>query len=347
MDPDSPASPREPEPELDRFLHLHRLAAEGEERTWTPLRGGVSSDIWRVDLPGRSMCVKRALAKLRVDSDWHAPVSRNRYEWEWLRLAAKIVPWSVPTPLAHDPQLGLFAMAFLSPDSYPLWKQQLLAGNVNVNTSAQVGHLLATLHNATAGREDVAAAFDTTDNFHALRLEPYLLATAARHPDLAPLLRALSERTARTRIALVHGDVSPKNILVGPDAPVLLDAECAWYGDPAFDIAFCLNHLLLKAVFLPQHVDELLQAFEAMAASYFDEVRFEKRMTLEARTASLLPALTLARIDGKSPVEYLVGRRVEQDLVRRLAWPLISRPVDSPTAVLRDWRAGLASVPSR
>jgi aminoglycoside phosphotransferase (APT) family kinase protein len=338
---DSSMSPAEPAPELERFLHLHRLATPGEKHTWTPLRGGVSSDIWRVDLPGRSICVKRALARLRVGSDWHAPVSRNRYEWEWLRLAAGIVPWSVPTPLAHDAQLGLFAMAFLPAAGYPLWKQQLLTGNVDAGTAAQVGHLLATLHNATAGRADVAAAFDTTDNFHALRLEPYLLATAERHPDLAPVLRALAERTAQTRIALVHGDVSPKNILVGPDAPVLLDAECAWYGDPAFDIAFCLNHFLLKAVFLPQHLDELMLAFEALAQTYLDEVRFEPRTQLEARTASLLPALTLARIDGKSPVEYLVGRPADQELVRRLTRPLIARPVDSLAGIATIWRAGV------
>jgi len=332
-----------PAPELDRFLHLHRLATSKEERTWTPLRGGVSSDIWRVDLPGRSICVKRALAKLRVGSDWHAPVSRNRYEWEWLRLAAGIVPWSVPTPLAHDPELGLFAMAFLSADSYPLWKEQLLAGKIDATTAVQVGDLLATLHNATAGRQDVAAAFDTTENFHALRLEPYLLATAERHPDLAPVLRALAERTAQTRIALVHGDVSPKNILVGHDAPVLLDAECAWYGDPAFDIAFCLNHLLLKSVFLPQHLDELLQAFEALAQSYFDKVSFELRTQLEARTAGLLPALTLARIDGKSPVEYLVGRPVDQQLVRQLTGRLITQPADSLAMIADAWRAGMAA----
>ena len=339
---DSAASEREPAPELDRFLHLHRLALPGEQRTWTPLRGGVSSDIWRVDLPGRAICVKRALAKLRVDSDWHAPVSRNRYEWEWLRLAAQIVPQCVPAPLAHDPQLGLFAMAFLDSQAYPLWKQQLLAGKVDAATAAQVGHLLATLHNATAGRQDLAAAFDTTDNFHALRLEPYLLATAQRHPELAPVLHALAERTARQRIALVHGDVSPKNILVGPDAPVLLDAECAWYGDPAFDIAFCLNHLLLKAVLLSRHLDELMQAFEALARSYLEQVQFEPRARLEARTASLLPALTLARIDGKSPVEYLAGRPVEQELVRKLTAPLIVRPVDSLAAIVEVWRAGIA-----
>jgi tRNA A-37 threonylcarbamoyl transferase component Bud32 len=327
-----------PEPGLDRFLRLHRLAAEAEPAVWTALDGGVSSDIWRVDLPGRSICVKRALAKLRVGSDWRAPVSRNRYEWEWLRLAAQIVPRSVPEPLAHDPDLGLFAMSFLPADRYPVWKQQLLAGQVDVGTAAQVGRLLATVHNATAGRGEVAAAFDTTGNFRALRLDPYLVATGARHPDLQGVLTALAERTAQTRIALVHGDVSPKNILVGPDAPVLLDAECAWYGDPAFDIAFCLNHFLLKAVFLPRYRVELLQAFDALASSYLGEARFEKGADLEARAACLLPALALARIDGKSPVEYLVDRPAEQETVRRLTRPLIERPASSLPEIARHWQ---------
>jgi tRNA A-37 threonylcarbamoyl transferase component Bud32 len=342
MDNGSRTSPTPPQ--LDSFLHLQGLATKAEKATWTPLAGGVSSDIWRVDLPGRTICVKRALPKLRVGSDWWAPVSRNRYEWEWLRLAATIVPRSVPQPLAHDPHLGLFAMSFLPTAAYPLWKQQLLAGRIEMETAARVGSLLATLHNATAGRPEVAAAFDTTDNFRALRLDPYLLATSERHADLQPVLVALAQRTAQARMALVHGDASPKNILVGAEAPVLLDAECAWYGDPAFDLAFCLNHLLLKSVLMPQHLDELLRAFDAMATSYLDEARFEGRADLEARAASLLPALTLARIDGKSPVEYLVGRSFEQDLVRSLARPLISRPAGSLTEVMGQWKAGLAGI---
>jgi aminoglycoside phosphotransferase (APT) family kinase protein len=322
---------------LDRFLHSHGLAGEGEQVTWTPLKGGVSSDIWRVDLPGRTICVKRALPQLRVGLNWRAPVSRNRYEWEWLQLAAGIVPRSVPQPLAHDPQLGLFAMAYLPPERYPLWKQQLLEGKVDLRTAERVGHVLAALHNATAGRAEIAAAFDTLENFHALRLEPYLLVTAQRHPDLRTALQGLVDRTARTRIALVHGDVSPKNILVGADAPVLLDAECAWFGDPAFDIAFCLNHLLLKSVLLSEHRGELLQAFETLANNYLGDVRFEPRAALEARAASLLPGLALARIDGQSAVEYFVDHPIEQEMVRALARPLIAQPVDSLAAVLRAW----------
>jgi aminoglycoside phosphotransferase (APT) family kinase protein len=341
MDEHSPA-PRA-EAGLERFLHVHGLAVPSERASWTPLTGGVSSEIWRVDLPGRSICVKRALPKLRVGSDWRAPVSRNRYEWEWLKLAAGIVPQSVPAPLAHDGELGLFAMAYLPPDRYPLWKQQLLAGHVEVRTAVRMAQVLATLHNTTACRAELASTFDSLDNFHALRLEPYLLATGLRHPELQAALRALADRTASARIALVHGDVSPKNILVGPDAPVLLDAECAWFGDPAFDLAFCLNHLLLKAVLLPQHSGDLLRAFEALASRYLDDVRFEPRGGLESRVASLLPALALARIDGKSPVEYLADRPREQDLVRSLARPMIAAPPESLATVVARWRAGVAS----
>src|SRR5512140_2615312 len=330
------------EPALAQFLLRQHLATPDEHAVWTPLSGGVSSDIWRVDLPGRSLCVKRALPQLRVASEWFAPVSRNRYGWVWLLLAARIAPRAVPRLLVHDPELGLFVMAFLPADRYPLWKAQLLAGHVDGSTAAQVGQLLATLHNATAGRADLAAAFDSGDNFRALRLDPYLVATGARHPDLAPALAALVERTARARIALVHGDVSPKNVLVGPDGPVLLDAECAWYGDPAFDIAFCLNHLLLKAVLLPSQLGDFMQAFETLAASYFEQASFEPRAELEARAASLLPGLTLARIDGKSPVEYLVDSPVEQELVRRLARALIQQPVARMASVSQQWRRDVA-----
>jgi aminoglycoside phosphotransferase (APT) family kinase protein len=329
------------QPALMQFLLAQRLARPGEHVVWTPLSGGVSSDIWRVDLPGRSLCVKRALPQLRVASEWFAPVSRNRYEWQWLQVAAGIAPQAVPKPLAHDPELGLFAMSFLPGERYPLWKAQLLAGQVEPGTASQVGVLLATLHNATAARPDLAAAFDSGDNFHALRLDPYLVATGARHPDLQAALADLVQRTGACRIALVHGDVSPKNILVGPDGPVLLDAECAWYGDPAFDIAFCLNHLLLKSVLLPQHAPVLLQSFDVLAQAYFDAVRFEPRAPLEARAASLLPALALARIDGKSPVEYLVDRPAGQALVRRLARPLILQPAQSAGAIAGIWRLAL------
>jgi aminoglycoside phosphotransferase (APT) family kinase protein len=332
------------DPGLDDCLQAHGLAAAGEVAQWRPLAGGVSSEIWRVDLPGRSLCVKRALPRLKVGVDWDAPISRNAYEWAWLCFAAEHQPQAVPRPLAHDEVAGLFVMSFLSPEMHPVWKQQLLQGVVEPGVAIQVSTVLARLHSASAHRADLAQAFDTLTNFHALRLEPYLLATAGRHPDIAEPLQALALRTGSTRLALVHGDVSPKNILVGPHGPILLDAECAWYGDPAFDVAFCLNHLLLKCLAQPARADSLLGAFAAFVTAYFDTASFESRDTLEARASALLPALLLARVDGQSPVEYLVGRPPLQALVRRVARPLIADPPVRLAAVAESWRLAIRCV---
>ena len=206
---------------------------------------------------------------------------------------------------------------------------RLLAGQVDIATAAAVGASLGKMHAASAHRPDLLRDFDTTSSFYALRLEPYFIATGVRYPKLVHRLHELVEATAATRVALVHGDVSPKNILVGPSGPVLLDAECAWYGDPAFDVAFCLNHLLLKSVVRPDARDALRQSFGAFVSSYFEHAAaIEPRRALERRAAALLPALMLARVDGKSPVEYIRSDE-HRERVRRASMPLL-RPDASP-----------------
>ncbi|MEU9173873.1 aminoglycoside phosphotransferase family protein [Streptomyces sp. NPDC048420] len=335
-------APTSPDPLLADFLIAHGLAEPGAATRWTPLAGGVSSDLWRVDLPGRSLCVKRALAKLKVSADWQAPVSRNAYEWAWMRFASRHRSDSVPELLAHDPEAGLFAMAYLPPERYPMWKAQLLDGEVRVATAAAVGELLGGLHAASAGDAALAVEFATDDNFHALRIEPYLLATAAAHPGLSGPLQDLADRTAATRLALVHGDVSPKNILVGPSGPVLLDAECAWYGDPAFDLAFCVNHLLLKSLVVPGRRAELLRSARELAEEYLRCVDWEPRPALDERAATLLPALSLARVDGKSPVEYLTNER-HRLFVRTVATALLRAPAPTVADVVDAWETALVS----
>ena len=331
-----------PDPPPADFLTAHMLAGPGEAARWTPLTGGVSSDLWRVDLPERSICVKRALARLKVAADWQAPVSRNAYEWAWMRFASRHRPDSVPDLLAHDPEAGLFAMEYLPPEHYPMWKTQLLRGEVQVATAAAVGEVLGNLHAASAGDAGLASEFATDDNFHALRIEPYLLATAAAHPGLSDLLQGLADRTATTHLALVHGDVSPKNVLVGPSGPVLLDAECAWYGDPSFDLAFCVNHLLLKSLVVPGRRADLLRSARVLAEKYIRCVDWEPLPTLEARAASLLPALLLARVDGKSPVEYLTDERRRQ-FVRTVASALLREPAPTVEDALDAWATAPAA----
>ena len=330
-----------PDPVIRDFVVLAGLVQGDPSPHFTALTGGVASDIWKVETPERTFVVKKALSRLRVAREWTAPVSRNASEVDWLVTAGAIVPDAVPRVLAHDEQAGAFAMEFLDPAEYPVWKAELRAGYANPAFAAQVGKALAAIHNATAGDEMVARRFANDAVFHAIRLEPYLEATALAHPDLSEVLMALSRDTLATKRALVHGDVSPKNILVGPAGPVFLDAECAWYGDPAFDLAFCLNHMLLKMFLAPAARDSLRACFVALASAYLDAASYEPCEDIEARAAKLLPGLLLARADGKSPVEYLT-QETDKVRVRRAATPLIVHPPHALSAVIDGFVAELA-----
>lgn len=308
-----------------------------------PLAGGVSSDIWRVDLASGPVCVKRALSVLKVKAHWEAPIVRNQYEARWMRFAAGVVPGSVPECLASDTDRGMLLMPYLPSAEYPMWKEMLRDGEVRNEDAAGVGAMLGAIHARSAAQPELAAQFESDTIFHAIRLDPYLGAAARQNPDCALILEQLIQTTANTRVALVHGDVSPKNILIGPRGPILLDAECAWWGDPVFDLAFCLNHLLLKRFWRPQWTVRYQGAFSALLDAYRDAIDrwglWEPWNVLEARCARLLPALLLARVDGKSPVEYLApGDRSggQRDQIRRLSRQFLRHPTSRLEAINQD-----------
>jgi Ser/Thr protein kinase RdoA (MazF antagonist) len=237
-------------------------------------------------------------------------------------------------------------MEYLAPAQHPVWKERLRDGAIDPAFAAEVGRRLALIHAHTARRDDVASAFATDHIFYPIRLEPYLAAAARAHTDCAAQLQALIEVTSGTKLALVHGDVSPKNILCGPRGPVFLDAECAWYGDPAFDLAFCLNHTLLKCAWRPQWADAYLNCFDALAQAYLQAVDWEPVARLEARTAHLLPGLLLARVDGKSPVEYIT-EDWQRTSVRTVAKGLLQKPLDTLSDVRGSWARELRALASR
>jgi 5-methylthioribose kinase len=325
--------------EMQAFLR--KLGAGDRVIAARPLTGGVSSDIWLIETPDQRLCIKRALPVLRVAADWQAPIERGTYEYAWMQRVQAILPHAVPALLGRSADGAMFAMGFLDPQAYPLWKEVLLRGDVDPHFAGEVGAALATIHSTTAKDASIASEFASDRIFHAIRLEPYLLATARAHADIAPQLHVLAERTATTKRALVHGDVSPKNILIGPSGPVFLDAECAWHGDPAFDVAFCLNHLLLKCILLPDYSDNLLQAFAEFSSYYLTRVHWEGVEDMEQRCATLLPALTLARIDGKSPVEYIVAEN-DKRRVREIARALIVEPRARLAEIADAWHRGVA-----
>lgn len=292
---------------IGRILADAGLAENAADVELEAMTGGVSSEIWKVTTGDTEYCVKRALDRLKVEAEWLAPVERSRFEVRWYQVAGRIAPGSAPRVRYHDNERMFFVMDYLDPQRYELWKEKLRRGRAETRDAENVGRTLARIHSAAAGDPAVAAQFPRTDIFHDIRLEPYLLATAARHPDLGPRIEDLCRITAATRLTMIHGDVSPKNILIGPEGPVFLDAECACIGDPAFDLAFCLNHMLLKCLWNPAATDDYLACFRVLTGAYVHGVDWEDPAGLEARAAALLPALFLARVDGKSPVEYITS----------------------------------------
>lgn len=306
----------------------------------TPLTGGVSSDIWRIETENDVVCAKRALPKLRVAADWQAPVERNQYEALWLLVANKASPHCAPQLLGQHPELGVLVMNYMPTSDFDLWKKMLHAGNANVATAQSVGLVLSRIHSYASKQPQLANQFPNESIFYQIRLEPYLVATALKHTDLAHVLQALVLRTQSHAKTLVHGDVSPKNIFIGKQGPILLDAECATWSDPAFDLAFCLNHLLLKCLWTPASTNDFLKCFEVLSNTYLEAVDWESKDALEQRTAHLLPGLFLARVDGKSPVEYITDDH-QRDQVRRVARAFLLNPVSQLKQIAQAWHKEL------
>lgn len=298
-----------------------------------PLTGGVASDIAMVDLGDRRICMKFALGKLKVAEDWYAPVHRNKAEYHWLHAAAAISPETALKLYGRSRAANGFAMEFIEGDDVYVWKDALLQARPDKGEAAKVGAVLGQIHAASTAPDFDASPFRNRDDFRAIRLEPYLMFTGTRHPELADRFNNLADRLYTSDRVLIHGDVSPKNILFRADMPVILDAECATMGDASFDIAFCLNHLVLKSVHIPASRFQFLASVEGFWNTYSAYVDWEPLAALEARICALLPALMLARVDGKSPVEYL--SETNQQIARDLAIPLIVNPVSRLSGFLK------------
>ena len=316
------------------------LADAGDHPDIVPLTGGVSSLIVRVDTRNGPLCIKQALPELKVASQWSAPLARNRAELAWIREVAQTLPDAVPQILGEDASSYCFAMQWLAPEQHPVWKNQLRDGHILPEFAAQVARHLVLIHATAASQTALAERFAYDQNFFELRLDPYFGATALVHPDCAGVLQDLIAQTAANRLTLVHGDISPKNILAGPAGPIFLDAECAVYGDPAFDAAFCLTHLIAKCLWRPGSTDDYLACFDAFTHHYVAGVTWESAETIEARAAQLLAAILLARVDGKSPLEYLTD--ADRQRLRAFARRWLLSPATRLAEVRAAWKKELA-----
>ena len=322
---------------ITTILRKENLIA-GSEIEFTPLKGGVSSDIFLVSDGSKSIVVKQALPKLNVEDDWYADISRNENEQKFLQYLNKIKPEATPKLLYSNSEHSFFVMEFLD-EWFKNWKKQMLNGVFDSQIAKKSAVLLATIHQESWKDDHLKQEFNKAKNFYELRTEPYLVTTGERHPNLKDLFFDEVERLNKHQEAIVHGDFSPKNIMVKNDRVVLLDHEVAWFGDPAFDLAFFLNHLYLKMLNHFKKTGKFEDLTKIAWTTYFESMGLEIEKQMELRTIRLLLMMMLARIDGKSPVEYL--ETDQQQFVRSFVKTYLQAGVYSHEEMNKNWKENL------
>lgn len=304
------------------------------------LGGGVSNDVLRVDTDDRSYVIKQALGKLRVAEEWTANRERTLTEAEALRLVDSLTPHVVPEVIDVDADSVVLTIE-AAPIDWRDWRSVLL-GHPTTDDQASVvartlGSVLATWHSATARGSLVGTRFDDPETFEQLRVRPYHRAVMERRPDVRDEVGAVVELMFRHRDYLVHGDFSPKNIMVSGERAWVIDFEVAHLGDPLFDIAFLLCHLLLKSVHHPQRAKAHAAAAAAFLCAYRDAVQaltdtsltpIRSANIVDAELSAHMGCLLLARVHGKSPAEYL--SKDSQRVVAGLGVDLLRSTLPSP-----------------
>ena len=309
---------------LTAYLRATGRVGRGETPAVRVLAGGVSNKTVLVErASGEAWVLKQALPKLRVAADWFSDPARIRREAEGLRWLPRLTPPGTITPLVfEDSENFLLAMEAV-PRPHENWKAVLLAGRVEDDHVRQFAVTLGAIHrNSAAVSDRMRATFEDRSFFESLRVEPYYSYTAGRVPRGAGFLHDLVRDTRDRRLALVHGDYSPKNVLVHAGRLVLLDHEVIHWGDPAFDLGFALAHLLSKANHLPAHRERFARAARLFWSAYSGAVDQATGRAAETEARGVRHALgcLLARVAGRSPLEYLdsARRAAQQDAALEL-----------------------------
>lgn len=306
----------------------------------TELGWGISNLVLKLVWSNGCVVVKQSLPKLRVTADWPFDRDRTLVERDCLILLGQLVPGAVPDVVFCDEQRYVLVMSCV-PVRGELWKAALMAGRVDTRVAARAAELLARVHLGAASVKGARDRFADQTVLIQGRTDPYHVTAATAHPELASAIEHEVERMLATRVTLTLGDYSPKNIFVFEDRVMAIDFEVAHWGDPAFDVAFCLTHLVLKALHFGSGGDEYLAAAGRFWARYR---QLAPRLASEEAVVRELGCLLLARIDGKSPVEY-IQREGTKDQARDLAADLISRRDCSVPAALSSVRDRLPPTP--
>ena len=287
-----------------------------------PLKGGVSCEIYKVDTTTNSYCIKKALKKLRVEKDWYADPIRSYYEYLWLKKTKKILPSSIPEVISYNRMKNYLIIEYLNMSRYSNLKEDLLKGKVDLNNLNKLAKKLLYIHKNLKSNYNKKIFQPHNFNFIKLRINPYLLELNKTYPELKKYINATVNLLRNNQHTVIHADFTPKNILVSKNKQIILDAETANYGDPSFDIVSLINHLIIKLLFVNKNKKNFVLALKKIFNTYHSSVTWEEKQDIIERSKTLLPLMILARVDGKSPVEYIKNNK-EKNKLRRIAVDLI------------------------
>ena len=298
------------------------------------LTGGVSSEVYHVRTNKNNYCIKRSLKRLLVKKKWIANTNRIKFEYLWLKHCQNILKRNIPNTYEFNDKKKYIVMEYLKTSQYKTLKQLYFKRIININTIKLISKHLYKIHSNSSNYKTKKTFEGNYKNFYDLRLDPYFNEVGRVYPKYKEYIKKINENYIKNSSTLVHGDFSPKNILVDKNKIIYLDAECCNFGDPVFDLVFFSNHLLIKSIFLKDKSKEFIKLYLSFYKEYLSNLSTKNFNSYIDRIIKMTPIMLLSRIDGKSPVEYIIKENIK-NIIRKKSFLLLDGKINSLNDIIK------------
>ena len=298
------------------------------------LTGGVSSEVYHVKTIKNNYCIKRSLKRLLVKKKWIANTNRIKFEYLWLKHCQNILKRNIPNTYEFNNKKKYIVMEYLKTSQYKTLKQLYFNKIININTIRSISKHLYKIHSNSSNYRTKKTFEGNYKNFYDLRLDPYFNEVGRVYPKYKGYIKKINENYIKHSNTLVHGDFSPKNILVGKNKIIYLDAECCNFGDPVFDLVFFTNHLLIKSIFFKDKSQEFIKLYISFYKEYLSNLSTKNFNSYIDRIIKMTPIMLLSRVDGKSPVEYINKVKIK-NIIRKKSFLLLDSKISSLNDIIK------------
>ena len=298
------------------------------------LTGGVSSEVYHVKTNKNNYCIKRSLKRLLVKKKWIANTNRIKFEYLWLKHCQNILKRNIPNTYEFNNKKKYIVMEYLKTSEYKTLKQLYFKKIININTIRLISKHLYKIHSSSSNYKTKKIFEGNYKNFYDLRLDPYFNEVGRVYPKYKEYIKKINENYIKNSSTLVHGDFSPKNILVDKNKIIYLDAECCNFGDPVFDLVFFTNHLLIKSIYFKDKSQEFIKLYVSFYKEYLSNLSTKNFNSYIDRIIKMTPIMLLSRIDGKSPVEY-IDRENIKNIIRKKSFLLLDSKINSLSDIIK------------